>query len=246
MPHKDEESLASKPDWKAKLRKAWRWIRVGLLIVGPVSALTVWMAFQHKPAWYAPAHLDEAEQQRARRNATRRADEFGDALVRRVPFVVTILEAEVNSWLAATPSLWPRSEGAELRDPAVRFEPGLVRVGVLIDRGGWLVILSAGIECALSSDSATVGIQMVQMRAGSLPIPRGAIAWSQQAALESGSGDAEAAPSESLFPDVQSVDDLLSGVDHRNWFVWPNGNRAFSIESISVESGLIHLGIRPH
>lgn len=236
--------------WLARLRKQWRRIRLVVLILGPLLTLTLWMAFQHKPGWYAPVTLDQSGRRLARRSATRRADEFGDALVRREPFELILHEDQVNRWLAATPSLWPRGESIVVRDPAVHLESGLIRFGALVDRNGWLTIFSAGIQSGLSDDGDTVTIRLVEPAAGALPIPRAVLSWVRPATRtplpgSPGRGGEPQVPVESLLPDVQSVDDLLEGLRRPNWFVWPNGDRAFSIDSITVESGRVSLAIRP-
>ena len=183
------------------------------------------MIFQRKPDWYQPVVLDAAQQRVARQNATRRADTFGDLLVKREPFEVVLTEEELTRWLCATPSLWPRSDGAELREPAVHIGEDLIRLGVLVDRNGWRAVLSAGLECRLTPDGRDVTLRLTEISAGSLPIPRALMAWAQRTKSgdvshsdEGGSSDAE-----SLLLDIQSVDDLRSGVSRPNWFVWPNG-----------------------
>ncbi len=232
------------------MRREWRRSRLVVLILAPVLTLTLWMAFQHKPGWYSPVTLDQSGRRAARRSATRRADEFGDALVRRKPFDLVLHEDEVNHWLAATPSWWPRSESVEVRDPAIHFEAGLIRIGALVDRSGWLAILSAGIRCSLSDDGDTVTIRLVEPAAGALPIPRAVLSWGRPETPVSpsstqGRSDEPRVPVESLLPDVQSVDELLGGLRRPNWFVWPNGDRAFSIDSITVEAGRVSFAIRP-
>lgn len=237
----------TKPSWRTKLKKTWRRLRRSLLVTGPIVALTLWLVFQHKPDWYRPVQLTESQRRVARRDATRRADAFGDSLVNREPFEVVLAEEELTRWLSVTPSLWPRSEEAELCEPAVQFSDDLIRLGVMVDRNGWRAVIGAGIECGLTPDGRDVTLRLVKISAGSLPIPRALMAWVQRAPPDDASrgGNGGSSDVESLLLDIQSVDDLRSGVSRPNWFVWPNGERPFSIDSLSIEPGRIRLGIRP-
>jgi len=202
---------------------------------------------QHKPRWYAPPRLDEAARRAARRRATVRADAFGDLLVRRVPFDFVLLEEDVNRWLASAPELWPRAEGATLRDPVLRFEPGAVRVGALVERGGWRAVVSVAVGVRLTDDGSDVELRLMEARGGSLPIPLSVLAWAagsgeKQPQERAGSSDGGTA----VVSELQSVDELLAGVRRRNWFVWPNGDRAFSVASLSLTPGRLSLRIRPN
>ncbi len=220
-----------------------------MLISTPLVAIGSWFVVQHKPGWYAPALLDEAGQQRARREATERADTFGDSLVRREAFEVVLLDEQVNEWLSVMPPLWETEEGVEVRDLAVHFETGAVRLGALVDRNGWRIILSVGIGVALAEEGQEVELRLLDTYGGSFPIPLTALSWASGARSEDSGGDSDGDTSsdrlDPLYWDIQSVDDLLDGVRRRNRFVWPNGKRSFSIEHLSIEPGRVRLLIRP-
>ncbi len=234
---------------RSRLRKHWGVLRFVLLISTPVVAIGSWFVVQHKPGWYAPARLDETGRQRARREATELADDFGDSLVRRDAFEVVLLEEQVNEWLSVMPPLWETEEGFEVRDPAVHFEAGAIRFGALVDRNGWRIILSVGIGVALAEGGQEVELRLLDTYGGSFPIPLTALSWASGTRSEDSGGQPVGGPTsdrlDSLYPDIQSVDDLLGGVRRRNRFVWPNGERWFSIESLSIEPGRVRLLIRP-
>jgi len=234
---------------RSLLRRHRRKLRYVLLVSTPLVAIGSWFVLQHKPGWYAPASLDEAGRQRARHEATERADEFGDRLVRKDVFEVVLLEEQVNEWLSVMPPLWETQKGVEVRDPAVHFEDGVVRFGALVDRSGWRVILSMGIAAALSPQHDEIELRLVDTYGGSFPIPKLALSWASRIRPNPSNGssgeDSSSDSLDSLYQDIQSVDDLLGGVRRRNRFVWPNGERSFSIESLSIEPGRVRLLIRP-
>lgn len=233
--------------WKT-WRKHKRPIRIAAAICMPVMLIALWLVVEHKPAWYAPARLDDAARRAARRSAASRADAFGDLLVRRRPFDFVLAEDEVNGWLASAPEWWPRAKDAEWRDPVVRFEPGTVRLGALVERGGWRAIVSVAVGVRLASGGSDVELQLEEAFGGSLPIPLAVLGWAAARNGSPGRGrtpDRQGASVDSLVHALESVDELLTGVRRPNWFVWPNGDRAFSIEELTLEEGRLKLRIRP-
>jgi len=220
-----------------------RWRRRGglaLLVISPLGASALWLTFQHKPSWYRPVLLSADNFQRARREAVAAADDFGDKLVAGRPFEVTLRQQSVNEWLAALPEIWPEAKDAlppELSAPAVRFEPGLLRIGAHLERAVGQTILSVDLVPEVSKDGASIGIAARALRAGSLSIPRilfeRVLPWFDPQAP-------------STAPDDRvSIGQLFSGVTSSNRFVWPNGERAFRIQSVSLIDGELHLNIEP-
>jgi len=229
-------------------RKHKRPIRIAAAMATLVSVIAMWSVVEHKPAWYAPARLDDGARRAARRSAAARADAFGDLLVRREPFDFVLTEEEVNGWLASAPEWWPRAKEADWRDPVVRFEPGTARLGALVERGGWRAIVSVAVGVRLASGGSDVELRLEEAYGGSLPIPLAVLGWAAARHGLSDSGrdsDRQGASVTSLVHVLESVDELLSGVRRPNWFVWPNGDRAFSIEELTLEEGRLKLRIRP-
>jgi len=233
-----------------RVRRRWRVVRYALLIGLPVSVIGSWLVVQHRPGWYAPPRLDQDGLKRARREATERADDFGDRLVRRESFDLVLTETQVNEWLAVMPPMWETAENVQVTEPAVSFEPGVIRFGVLVDRSGWRFILSVAVSVTLCEGGRDVELRLVDARGGSFPVPRAALSWAAWMRGDAHEGrpaddEADSDQLDALVQDIQSVDDLLDGVKHRNRFVWPNGNRSFSIERLSIEPGRILVRIRP-
>ncbi|MDO8631490.1 MAG: hypothetical protein Q7R41_13470 [Phycisphaerales bacterium] len=226
------------------------------LIAAPLGSLTLWLALEHRPGWYAPAVLDEQGVQAARRDATNAVDQFGDQLVRRQPFEVVLRDDALNAWLTAMPSIWPdaaRAVPRELHDPALRFESGLLRIGALYEVSGWRAIVSGAAAAALAADGATIELRLVETCCGSVPMPPSLIARAANPHLHAAAmsdGKQSSAPETphgaiSSIHEVRSVEQLYRGVRIRNRFVWPNGKRPFRIDQITIDAGELRLRIEP-
>ncbi len=221
--------------------------------LGLAVLLVLWLMFQHRPAWYSPARLNEAGIQQARSEATELADSLGDRMARGRPFEVVLIDRKVNEWLAALPHCWPearRSVPSEISEPAVRFNAGRMHAGAHCESGGWRAIINVELALGVSEDGMSIEIALFEARGGSLQIPR-AILGKLLDPLLRGVGDASSRstdPAGEFLPDlgdVGSVDDLFRGVKIRNRFVWGNGDRPFRIDSITIGEGELRLGIEP-
>ena len=93
--------------WLSWWRKRRRVIRVTMLIAAPVAAIVSWMVIQHKPAWYAPAQLDEVARRRARRAAA-----AGESVGETAARVGGIACEQFVSALAGQHDLDPLARGA--------------------------------------------------------------------------------------------------------------------------------------
>jgi len=226
------------------------------LIAAPLGSLTLWLALEHRPGWYAPAVLDEQGVQAARRDATNAVDRFGDQLVRRQPFEVVLRDDALNAWLTALPGIWPdaaRAVPRELHDPALRFGSGQLRIGALYEASGWRAIVSGAVVAALADDGATIELRLVETCCGSVPAPRWLIARIVNPHLRAAnpSEGNQSSVSEtsrvaiSSIHEIRSIEQLYGGVRIRNRFVWPNGKRSFRIQQITIEPGEVRLRIEP-
>jgi len=232
-----------------------RWLRrVGIasLVGVPVGLAGAWLAFQHKPGWYRPVDVTEELFQRAQADTAAVADTISYDVVSGRTADVTLVDAAVNEWLACLPRLLPEEYEAmppEISAPAIHFTADGIRVGAYVNRDGWQAILSIGLAVSLSDDGRTVRVALTDVRGGSLPVPRvfldrvvepllQEVLAKQRARGRGGSADG-------LWRQVQSVDDLYSGITLRNRFVWPNGERPFRIEAITTEEGAVRLRLDP-
>ncbi|MEK7711158.1 MAG: hypothetical protein AAB341_04600 [Planctomycetota bacterium] len=226
------------------------------LIAASLGSLTLWLALEHRPGWYVPAVLGEQGVQAARRDATNAVDQFGDQLVRRLPFEVVLRDDALNAWLTALPHIWPdaaRAVPRELHAPVLRFESGLLRIGALYEVSGWRAIVSGAVAAALADDGATIELRLVETSCGSVPMPPSLIARVANPHLHTAAmsdGKQSSAPETprdaiSSIREVRSVDQFYRGVRIRNRFVWPNGKRPFRIDQITIDAGELRLRIEP-
>ncbi|MFQ5461700.1 MAG: hypothetical protein ACE5E5_03635 [Phycisphaerae bacterium] len=226
------------------------------LILAPFLALLVtltvlWIVFEHKPSWYRPAALEGDDLRLVTSRATQWADEVSDQMVHGQPFELVLVSREVNEFLAALPELfpdeflnWPQA----LRLPAVGFEPDAIHIGLLCEMDGWRVIAALALTAKIIDDGRFVRIAATGVYGGSLPLPRSLLgrvfdpsfaALARSVSLKSGDR------AERILKELASVDDLFEGVLIRNRFVWPNGKRAFRLETIRMETDRLVLGIAP-
>lgn len=240
--------------WKNKFRRLTRRTAVLGAIVAPITFIGLWLAFQHKPAWYQPARLDEQGYQLARREAVAAADSISDQLVLGKEFDLVLTDRSVNGWLAALPRIWPETKKTlpdELRDPAVRFAEERIRFAAHCAKNGWQAIVSADLFVRVSDDGTSVMVALAGARGGSLPVPRAVIERLLRPLIEharsSGKNhDSDAtSPWDAAVKSVHSVDQLFTGVTTRNRFVWPNGKRPFRIASIRAADGELRIRLQP-
>jgi hypothetical protein len=240
--------------WKSTLRRVARKGLLPALFPALAAFVGLWLAFQHKPAWYQPVRLDEPGYQRARRDAVATADSISDQLVQGKEFELVLTDRLVNEWLSALPQIWPEAKRAlpdELRDPAVRFTKDRIRIAAHFDASGWQAIVSVDLVIGVSGDGTSVTVALAGARGGSLPVPRTVIERILQPLIErvrrgGVREDADAAsPWDAAVKSVHSAEQLFAGVSTRNRFVWPNGKRPFRITSIRIADGDLRIRLQP-
>lgn len=222
-----------------------RWMGICALSVMLVIGV-IWLTFQHRPGWYRPAAADEPTIQRAQTESAALADETSRQIVERKDFEIRLTDRMINDWLAAMPVLWPEAREwmpPGVRDPAVGFDDGEMRVGVFVEREGWRVIANASVAAEVSLDKSTINVMLRSVRGGSLPMPQGVVEalWERVVSgvrrgriegLHSAAGEGSAS---------ESAHELAI----RNRFVWPNGERPFRITRFDAEDGVLTIGMEP-
>lgn len=212
-----------------------------VLVIG-----AIWLTFQHRPGWYRPAAADEPTIQRAQTESAALADETSRQIVERKDFEIRLTDRMINDWLAAMPVLWPEAREwlpPGVRDPAVGFDDGEMRVGVFVEREGWRVIANASVAAEVSPDKSTINVMLRSVRGGSLPMPQGVVEslWERVVSgvrrgridglhIAGPEGDAN-----------ESAHELAI----RNRFVWPNGERPFRITRFDAQNGVLTIGMEP-
>ncbi len=234
---------------KRRLGRLLQRVLTAVLVAGPVALIALWLALQHKPGWYQPATLDDAGIQRARSQTIEVADRVSDQMVEGQPFDVVLDEQSVNVWLAALPHIWPRAGDAlprELSNPAVRFDDGLIRVGAYYAVGGWRAIVSVVLKLGISEDGTAIEVGLSNLRGGSLPVPRMILPTEVISCQLSVTDNCQLTTSSDVcLQELFAGKSPSAGVRIINRFVWFNGDRPFSIDSLRLGDGELRLTIRP-
>lgn len=227
-------------------KKRWlRWMVISALSV-VLTVGVIALAFLHRPGWYQPVMADETTIQQAQIQSARMADTTSKQMVEKRDFAIQLTDGMVNEWLAAMPMLWPEARRwlpPEVRDPAVAFDAGEMRIGVHVERAGWRVIASAALAAEVSEDRSTIRVALRGVRGGSLPMPEGVVEslWQRLlSAVRRGrvEGLQIAAPAE-------SANESIHEMTIRNHFIWPNGERPFRITQLGAEKGVLTIGMEP-
>lgn len=227
-------------------KRRWRRVAAGVAALSLLGLVAIWLAFQYRPRWYRPPMLDDEGLRRARVDAVNTADRISDGLAENRPFELTLTDTTVNEWLAAWPTSHPESYQAvppEIRGVAVRFEPGLFRVGAHFEKHGWESILNIAIQPKVESGEQAISLSLLAVRAGSLPFPGSAlerILVEIQAVYGQDGGTTS-----DILEQIHGVDDLYKGIRIDNRFTWFNGKRPFVVEAIILEDGVARLRLRP-
>jgi len=235
------------------IRRVLRRAAVVAAACATIALIALWLAFQHKPAWYRPVALDEAGLQRARRDLTNLTDWIGDQLVRREPFDLILKQPDVNVWLTALPHIWPETATAldpPVTRPAIAFGDTGLHIGAELASGGWRVIASVEVSLSVTDNGDGIVVLCSPPYGGSLPIPRALIDPTlarllQRARPRASSNGGSSTGLESLLREVRTVDELFRGIRTGNRFVWPNGRRPFRIAGLTFSTAELAVHIEP-
>lgn len=229
-------NMQTRPLKRQPLRS--RIIHLGLWAVALIAIAfgVAVLVLEHKPGWYVPVTLTEAQLREERLQAMRVVDDVGDRLVAGAPFEITLSQDQVNKWLTGLEQIWPdaaRQIPTQVIEPVVAFEPGLIRSGARIESDGWRAIASCGYQFEVSNDKLRVTARMSSAHCGAMPIPDFLISRLLQS---------EAPPTALRSTDPAA---WFSRLEWENRFVWPNGRRPFRIDDVALEKGQVRLKIRP-
>lgn len=239
-------------------RPSTRWrrrLKIALPIGAGVATLTLvalWLSFQHIPAWYRPARLDEEGVRRAQRTAAAAIDSTSAQLVKRQPFEVVLEDATVNEWIAALPESVPElteSVPPEWDGFAVSFDHQRIQIAAHYHKDGWEAIVSLALSVRVEEDGSTIQVGLDAIQGGSLPVPRLVLnrllspMW--EAARSRRSDDPASSALLSAIRSAGSIDALFDGVELKNRFVWPNGDRPLRIDSVRIDGGKLTLKLTP-
>jgi len=219
-----------------------------------LTLVVLWLYFHHIPSWYEPVQYLDADLQEIRAQTGQWVDDIGDQLVQGKRFEVTLQQGQVNAFLAALPKLWPDVEQSwptSLRQPALAFQNGQIRIGALITRNRWQAVISTFIAIDVSQDLQQITVRLDQVNGGSLVIPAGLVENYFNRILKrlhTASSPHRSYSNNPWQQALQQVDDageLFTGVAVHNRFVWPNGKRRFRIVSIRAQMGRLIIAVEP-
>ncbi|GMV98807.1 MAG: hypothetical protein AMXMBFR83_31550 [Phycisphaerae bacterium] len=230
-----------------RLLRRWRWVLAGLAVMLLGCAATLWLLFQHIPAWYRPARIPLAELQRVRDDWLAATDRVNVQLNRATgPFQVTLTQDQLNEWLAVRESIEPLSRNwlpPSIQEPMVVLEKGAVRLGATYAGDGVSTVLSVRVVPAREPDG--IRIRLDDLSGGSLGLPDFAV----RAVLEDLDNRLAGSRSDGERPAV-AVKDLLDGVLVPNTVRWPGGGSRVRIVDVRIEPGTISVTLerlpRPH
>ena len=243
-----------------------QWLRRGLtaaLVATPIVLITGWMMFQHKPAWYRPARLDEAGRSRARNEALAVADWISDHMAAGQPFDLVLSDRTICEWLTTLFHGWSEARDAlprQLRDGAIGFQEEEILIGLHGDVDGWQAILNMALTLEPSPDGRELKLSLKRVQGGFLPAPRFLLAnlidpllrrtknqKKTTAAKDQRRDDVRilTEPLRFAMRNIASINDLYAGVVIPNRFTWFNGRRPFRIDAIAVTKGQLRLRINP-
>jgi len=164
-------------------------------------------------------------------------------MVKGKPFDIVLDQQQLNEWLAAMPVLFPQARNEIpdwLRESAVSISSDMLRVGVRYDKNGWRAIINVGLQLSVSPNGESIVLTLSEAHGGSIPILQSTLK-----NILSGMIDQSSDESSALLGQNQSIDDLFTGLNIENNFLWPNGRRAYRIESITFHNDKIKLRIDP-
>jgi hypothetical protein len=233
-------------------RRVWRWTaRIGLVaaLAAPLVLAGLWLAVRHIPGWYRPPRLEGVELRRAQMDATDTFEWISARMVAGQPFDVVLRNESINEWLVAAPAAWLDVPGAlppEIRGVAVRLREGGLSLGIQYadERFEAIVSLDAGLR--LTEDGRSLVIRPDGVRVGAVQVPF-ALITALAGPIVGPLDTAELERAGYRTPDgsIARLEDFAKGLVFDNAFVWPNGDRAFRIESLGIDEGAARIRVVP-
>lgn len=217
----------------SRTRRARRhWLVIGLLILLPLVLLSATALIAlYRPADYRPASVDHRLLNDDKRDLVNLVDRISGALNAGEAITIVLDEQQVNRWIVARGHLWPdvTLDITPLEHPQVTLRPGVVKIAATLAQARWRAVLT--LACAIETTPESVRIECVGAAIGALPLPiRWALRWS------------EAAIATNLPREYRVSSGRLS---LPNRFRWPNGDRRFSVDSIAIVDGAVHIVLIP-
>ncbi len=249
-------------------RRSWiRWT-AGVCTCLLALAAVLLAAAVARPGWYQPATVAPDEYPALRNELPNFGSAIGSYMERGQPFRITLLDSQVNRWLAARAEIWPGLRDdlpREMAGPVVSFQPGRIVLGVQYNGPRISSILSLAVNLRLEASRGAIHVEVDSLRAGYLPVPRTLVDARARKALDREAGRQVA----SLLRHVRSqagdylpIDTSAGGVAAAEiplaamlgdiWEFrlparnrWPNGGFPYTISALRIERGKLTVDITP-
>lgn len=184
------------------------------------------------------------------------------------PFRITLLDEQLNRWIAARSEIWPGLGDVlppEIADPVISFQPGRIVLGIRYEGPTINSILSLAINLEMDAARGAILVRIDRLRAGYLPVPRSLVEqharealdraasrhlhsllrklWSQAAEFIPMDIPADSAPAQPIPLTAMLGDIWEFRLPAKNrWF---NGGFAYTITDLRIEHGKLSIDVQP-
>lgn len=215
-----------------------------------VSCLgTIWLLFQHKPAWYRPLEIPREQAQAIRDDFVGTVDHVSEKMntsgVNKV-FEIKLTQDQINAWLAAREQIYPALRQwtpVWLNDPYIILEQDGFRVAATAFQKGIKCVVSVNVRAHIQTDG--IAIQLTHVAGGSLPMPKSVIEGvitRLERHFRTTTAFSEDNPRHEVFP---TLAELFKGTTIPKQWVWKNGDQPFLIQKIQFEPGAVTFAMQP-
>ncbi len=224
----------------------WKWATIGTALVLIVAVVVGWMLFQHIPDWYRPIEIPQDAQPSVAANCVNTFDGIGGRLhSERHPFEVRFHQDRINAWLRVPAEFWPPSfrwPDSNRLKPQVLIEPDGVRLAVTWSQGRVRTVFNAKFD--LRADAEGITLRLLEVAAGSLPIPRSKVQEFLPNLDRQAWPAGEPAHHQLGNRPLPSLTGLYDGIVLPNAWIWPE-DQPFKITRIELRHGEAILTLDP-
>jgi len=236
---------------KRRRVKWFKRIAIAAILVAGAGLGTAWMMFQHIPAWYRPVQVPPEYEQAVKDDFLRTQDNLREGLnASPHPFEYHFRQDQINAWLAKRDELWEffhrksrKWLPPSMSDPQVAIDPEGFRLAVTYRHRDVQTVLSAQFHA--SADTNGITLKLVQVAAGSLPIPSSRIQ-RLLARIDTHDWDLKKhTAKQSRDCPSPTLTDLFEGIHLPNAWTWQEGQRTFRIIQLRFEPGELVVTFEP-
>jgi len=228
--------------------KWFKRIAIVMAVVIVAGLCSAWMMFQHIPDWYRPPQIPPEYEQVVKDDFARMQETLNPGWMSSpAPFEYRFHQDQINAWLMKRDELWEyfyrksrKWLPPSMSDPQVSLDPDGFRLAVTYRHRDIQTVLSAQFQAQM--DNNGIKIRLVQVAAGSLPIPLSRIKpllakmdtheWN----LESSQGRDRPRP---------GLTGLFEGLRIPNTWTWQDSQQTIRITGFRFEPGVLVVHFEP-